>query len=195
MQSHRQSQLCANMMYHESDLGQAGYPNLKCLHGKIWPRLGHISVWQTGLSALAGHSTYHEPWVPVNIFFLSILMVRLFHIRYFENGPLAPGYPSCKRDQIKMRDYMGMWVTPPTWGPPLPCKQALDLLLFCRSRCRPRRRCLSSLLLWSRNFATMVTWGHTSPLYGGGIVCVEGVHHRISQSIHPFSGYFPCTPV
>ena len=35
MQSHRQSQLCANLMYHESDLGQAGYPNLKCLHGKI----------------------------------------------------------------------------------------------------------------------------------------------------------------
>ena len=130
MQSHRQSQLCANMMYHESDLGQAGYPNLKCLHGKIWPRLGHISVWQTGLSALAGHSTYHEPWVPVNIFFLSILMVRLFHIRYFENGPLEPGYPSCKRDQIKMRDYMGMWVIPPTWGPPPPCKQALNLLLF-----------------------------------------------------------------
>ena len=63
-------------------------------------------------------------------FFLSILMVRLFHIRYFENGPLAPGYPSCKRDEIKMRDYMGMWVIPPTWGPPLPCKQALDLLLF-----------------------------------------------------------------
>ena len=36
---------------------------------------------------------------------------------------------SCKRHQIKMRDYMGRWVTPPkwvtspTWGPP--CKQAL----------------------------------------------------------------------
>ena len=105
--------------------------------------------WQTGLPTLAGHSTYHEPWFPVDIFFLSILMVRLFHIRYFENGPLEPGYPSCKRDEIKMRDYMGMWVIPPTWGPPPPCKQALNLLLFCLSRCRPRRRCLSSLLLWS----------------------------------------------
>ena len=45
------------------------------------------------------------PWVPEDIFFLSILMVRgeaastklsnrkhdLFHIRYFENGPLEPG--------------------------------------------------------------------------------------------------------
>ena len=30
---------------------------------------------------------------------------------------------------------------------------------------RRRRRCLNSLLLWSRNFATMVTWRHTSPLY------------------------------
>ena len=56
--------------------------------------------WQTGLPTLTGHSTYHEPWFPVDIFFLSILMVRLFHIRYFENGPLEPGYPSCKRDEI-----------------------------------------------------------------------------------------------
>ena len=38
----------------------------------------------------------------------------------------------CKYDQIKMRDYMErrattpMRVTSPTWGPPLPCKQALN---------------------------------------------------------------------
>ena len=30
---------------------------------------------------------------------------------------------------------------------------------------RRRRRRFNSLLLWSRNFATMVTWRHTSPLY------------------------------
>ena len=35
---------------------------------------------------------------------------------------------SCKRDQIKMRDYMDRRVTSPTWGPPPPCKQALSLL-------------------------------------------------------------------
>ena len=40
-------------------------------------------------------------------------------------------YLSCKRDQIKMRDYMNRRVTAPkrvpspTWGPPPPCKQAL----------------------------------------------------------------------
>ena len=40
---------------------------------------------------------------------------------------------SCKRDQIKMRDYMDRRVTPPkrvtspTWGPPPPCKQALSV--------------------------------------------------------------------
>ena len=39
---------------------------------------------------------------------------------------------SCKRDQIKMRDYMDRRVTPPkqgtspTWSPPLPCKQSLS---------------------------------------------------------------------
>ena len=37
---------------------------------------------------------------------------------------------TCKRDHIKMRDYMDKRVTPPkritssTWGPPPPCKQA-----------------------------------------------------------------------
>ena len=40
---------------------------------------------------------------------------------------------SCKRDQIKMRDYMDRRVTPPkqvtmpTWGPPPPCKQAFKV--------------------------------------------------------------------
>ena len=32
---------------------------------------------------------------------------------------------SCKRDQIKMRDYMDRPVTSPTWGSPPPCKQTL----------------------------------------------------------------------
>ena len=46
-------------------------------------------------------------------------------------GGFAP-HLSCKRDQIKMRDYMDRRVTPPkrvtspTWGPPPSCKQALD---------------------------------------------------------------------
>ena len=31
--------------------------------------------------------------------------------------------------------------------------------------------CLSSLLLWSRNFATMVTWRHNSPVYKETINC------------------------
>ena len=48
------------------------------------------------------------------------------------------GHPtySCKRDQIKMKDYMARRVTPPkrvtspTWGPPSPCKQALRKAQF-----------------------------------------------------------------
>ena len=38
-------------------------------------------------------------------------------------------------------------------------------IAFCRSRCGRRRHCLSSPLLWSRNFATIVAWRHTSPLH------------------------------
>ena len=40
---------------------------------------------------------------------------------------------SCKRDKIKLRDYINRRatqpkrVTSPTWGPPPPCKQALSL--------------------------------------------------------------------
>ena len=33
---------------------------------------------------------------------------------------------SCKRDQIKMREYIDWRVTSPTWGPSPPCKQALN---------------------------------------------------------------------
>ena len=38
----------------------------------------------------------------------------------------SPTYPSCKRDHIKMRDYMDKRVTSPLGSPP-PCKQALSL--------------------------------------------------------------------
>ena len=40
---------------------------------------------------------------------------------------------TCKRDQIKMRDYIDRRVTPlkrvtsPSWGPPPSCKQALNI--------------------------------------------------------------------
>ena len=36
-------------------------------------------------------------------------------------------HQSCKRDQIKMRDYTDRRVTTPTWGPPPPCKQTLSV--------------------------------------------------------------------
>ena len=46
-----------------------------------------------------------------------------------EGGKTFGGLPhlTCKRYQIKMRDYMDRRVTSPTWGPPPPCKQALIL--------------------------------------------------------------------
>ena len=45
------------------------------------------------------------------------------------------------------------------------CFANINQLLFCHSRCRRHRRCSSSPMLSSKNFATMVTWRHTSPLY------------------------------
>ena len=89
MQSHRQSEFCANLMYHESDPGQAGYPTLNVYMAKLTPAERAIRSGRPG----------YPPW-------------------------RAPRL-SCKRDQIKMRDYMDRRVTSPTWGPPPPCKQAL----------------------------------------------------------------------
>ena len=37
---------------------------------------------------------------------------------------------SCKRDQIKMRDYVDRRATSHAWGPPPPCKQALKRRLL-----------------------------------------------------------------
>ena len=46
------------------------------------------------------------------------------------------------------------------------CFAYLNLLLFCFCCCHHRRRCFRApLLSSSRNFATMLTWLHTSPLH------------------------------
>ena len=52
------------------------------------------------------------------------------------------------------------------------CFANINLLLFCHSRCLYRLCCLSTLLLWSEKFATMVTWRHASPLYSS-VICKE----------------------
>ena len=54
MQSHRQNEFCANLMYHKSDPGQAGYPTLKRLHGKIWPRLRELPGLADRATCLGG---------------------------------------------------------------------------------------------------------------------------------------------
>ena len=69
------------------------------------------------------------------------------------------------------------------------CFTFINLLLFCRSRCRRRRCYLSSLLLWFKKFVTMVTWRHASPLYSSviwkenkairEITTLEEVGHKI----------------
>ena len=53
------------------------------------------------------------------------------------------------------------------------CFANLNLLLFCRSLWRRHSLCLSSLLLTTKNFVTIITWHHTSsiafnPIQTGG---------------------------
>ena len=69
--------------------------------------------------------------------------------------------PSCKRDQIKMREYMDWQVTPPkpvtspTWGPPPPCKQAL----------RNRVCSITTHLFHSETKQYMMNWFYTVYAY------------------------------
>ena len=73
MQSHRQSEFCANLMYHESDPGSAGYPTLK-------PGL------QTGIPALTGHPTYH-----VNVIKLKWEIIWTGGLPHLSGLPHLPG--------------------------------------------------------------------------------------------------------
>ena len=55
------------------------------------------------------------------------------------------------------------------------CIVNIKLLLFNCSGCSHHRRCLNSLLLRSRNFATMVMWRHTFSLYSSILIWkIEG---------------------
>ena len=88
---------------------------------------------------------------------LSICFCRIFLHRRPQIGEVTCGgspHLSCKRDQIKMRDYMDRRVTPPkrvtspTWGPPHPCKLALSQFIFlCYVKPYQELQSLSLLLL------------------------------------------------
>ena len=79
-------------------------------------------------------------WIDIDM--QSFSVTSNMHLRACLHGGWAPqigevtcsGSPhlSCKRNQIKMRDYRDRWVTTPkrvtspTWDPPPPCKPALN---------------------------------------------------------------------
>ena len=97
-------------------------------------------------------------------------------------------HSSCKRDQIKMTDYMDRRVTPPkqvtspTWGPPPPCKQARseDLRIIVRSIIKSSSKnynanevMMTIMLLTCRHFRITKTWEIF--LFGQNIViCTVG---------------------
>ena len=88
---------------------------------------------------------------------LSRCFFRIFLHRRPQIGEVTCGgspHLSCKRDQIKMRDYMDRRVTPPkrvtspTWGPPHPCKLAHSQFIFlCYVKPYQELQSLSLLLL------------------------------------------------
>ena len=59
MQSHRQSEFWANLMYHESDPARRVTSPWNVYVAKFGHGWEGYAVWQTGLPALEGHLTYH----------------------------------------------------------------------------------------------------------------------------------------
>ena len=78
---------------------------------------------------------------------------------------------SCKRDQIKMRDYMDRRFTPPkrvtspTWGSAPPCKQALSL----RNRTAERRGQQNACVwqTWQAYYLRVLWWSSLKLMFSG----------------------------
>ena len=82
---HRQTKFSANLMYHESDPGYAGYPTL---NGKIWPRRRGLPGVATELPALECHLTCH-----VNAIKLKRKIIWTGGLPHLNGLPHLPGVP------------------------------------------------------------------------------------------------------
>ena len=91
--------------------------------------------------------------------------------------------PTPQSKSVKLGNFMSQSYKKAWWACSC-CFANLHLLLFCCSRYYRRRHCLSSLLVWSRNFATTVTWRHTFLLYSKadlGWFTMERFHHVLNE--------------
>ena len=124
---------------------KAEFNNCFIIHSKYFSVRDNLTSSQNFLKTFACFSA-------LRCFFLQILFKNVHDIRQGIRACLHGGWGpqigevtcggsfhlTCKRDQIKMRDYMDRRVTlpkrvtSPTWGPPPPCKQALNFLAYSR---------------------------------------------------------------
>ena len=88
MQSHRQSDFCANLMYHETDPTRRVAPPWNVYMAKFDPGWEGNPVWQTGLPALAGHPTYY-----VNVIKLNWEIIWIGLLLPLSGLPHVPGVP------------------------------------------------------------------------------------------------------
>ena len=100
MQSHRQSEFCANLMYHESDPRPGGLRHLETF------------TWQNLTPAERATRSGRPGYPPWRVTHLSCQRDQIKMRDYMDRRVTPP-----KR------------VTSPTWGPPPPCKQALREVL------------------------------------------------------------------
>ena len=87
------------------------------------------------ITCISNDDTSAESGINGLVILTSKLSLRLTGLPYLADRATRLGgspHLSCKRDQNKIKNYMERRVTPhtrvtsPTWGPPPPCKQALN---------------------------------------------------------------------
>ena len=107
---------------------------------------------------------------------------------------------SCKRDQVKMRDYMDKRVTPPkrvtspTWGPPPPCKQALSYTFYGGNVVRVPDHCFSLPLIFTLHWWPLAFLILLPPLQDYHVILPTKKCHLCFLSLaldlcRPFSGW------
>ena len=137
MQSHRQSQFCANFMYHESDPARRVTPPWNVHTAKFHPGWEGNPVWYVDWATRLGESPH-----------LSCKRDQI-KMRYYMDRRFTPP----KR------------VTSPTWGSPPPCKQALSLRNRTAERRGQQNACVWQT--WQAYYLRVLWWSSLKLMFSG----------------------------
>ena len=137
MQSHRQSQFCADLMYHESDPARRVTRPWNVYMAKFDPGWEGNPIWYVDWATRLGESPH-----------LSCKRDQI-KMRYYMDRRFTPP----KR------------VTSPTWGSPPPCKQALSLRNRTAERRGQQNACVWQT--WQAYYLRVLWWSSLKLMFPG----------------------------